>query len=218
MTSHPSVRAFLDAAECTAALLGHDDVAAAWERPSALDGFTVGGLAGHVYGGIRRVEVGLDEPLPDPPRWVTVAEFYGVNRVDDPDELATGLHPFIRDDGERRAAWGPATLHERFVEVVERLGQLLATEPLDRPIPVLQVPDGVVTLEDYLATRTVELVVHSDDLAVSVGMPSVDLPATACDVTVGVLVDLARHRSGDLAVVRALARRERSDPGVLHAL
>lgn len=218
MASNEPVGAFLDAADCAAALLGDPAVAEAWGRPSALVGFTVGGLAGHIYGGVRRLEVGLDEALPDAPRTVGVVEFYGINRVHSPDDLDTGLHPLLRDDGERRAEWGPAVVHERLAEVVERLRDRLPDEPLDRPIPVIQVPDGVTPLSVYLATRIVELVVHTDDLAVSLDIPAPEIPATATEFAVATLLELVRARSGDLALIHAFARAERSDPEALRAL
>jgi hypothetical protein len=64
----------------------------------------------------------------------------------------------------------------------------------------------------------VELVVHIDDLAVSVGRPTPDLPATATACTIGCLLEIARTRHGDLAVVRALSRRERDPISALRVL
>jgi hypothetical protein len=63
-------------------------------------------------------------------------------------------------------------------------------------------------LDDYLETRLVELVVHDDDLATSVDVPT-ELPGEALELAIDHLVAVARFRHGDLAVVRALARRER---------
>jgi len=75
-----------------------------------------------------------------------------------------------------------------------------------------------MTLDDYLPTRIVEIVVHADDLAVSVGAPPVPFPADVVDVVVDVLVRTARVTHGDLAVVRALSRRERDAADALRVL
>lgn len=80
-----------------------------------------------------------------------------------------------------------------------------------------RIEGGSTTLDDYLLTRVVELLVHADDLAVSVGQ-EIDLPGDASSVAFGVFVDLARARSGDLAVLRAFTRKERGDPDVLRVL
>jgi hypothetical protein len=60
----------------------------------------------------------------------------------------------------------------------------------------------------------VELVVHIDDLAGSVGLPTPDLPDLATDLVISCLAGVARRRHGDLEVVRALARHERAHSDV----
>ena len=86
-----------------------------------------------------------------------------------------------------------------------------------RLVSVLNVRNGATTLEEYLRTRVVELAVHGDDLAVSVGL-RYEVPPVAADVVLGVCLELARARSGDLAVLRAFVRRERADADVLRVL
>jgi hypothetical protein len=54
-----------------------------------------------------------------------------------------------------------------------------------------------------------ELVVHIDDLAISVGIPTPELPAAATDAVIALLGALAARRHGPVAIVRALARAER---------
>lgn len=72
---------------------------------------------------------------------------------------------------------------------------------MDPRIEVLQ--SVVVTLEEYLRTRLVELVVHLDDLAVSVGEETgQELPQVAFDEVAAVLVRVAVREQGRLAVVR----------------
>jgi hypothetical protein len=71
---------------------------------------------------------------------------------------------------------------------------------------------------EYLRTRLVEFAVHVDDLAVSVGVPTPDLGSAADDEAIDVLVGIARIRHGDVAVLRALARRERDDVQALRVI
>jgi hypothetical protein len=70
-------------------------------------------------------------------------------------------------------------------------------------------------LDEYLRTRCVELVVHTDDIAISVGRPSTDGSPAATAIAVDLLTAAARRRHGDHAVLTALTRRERdaSDAG-----
>ena len=73
----------------------------------------------------------------------------------------------------------------------------------------------------YLTTRVVELCVHTDDLTVSVvsvGRADGEPPRLVADLVISLLVELARSRSGDLRVIRALVRRERAGSDVLRVL
>lgn len=65
-------------------------------------------------------------------------------------------------------------------------------------------------LDDLLTNRMMELIVHLDDLAVSVGVPTPGLPVAATDAVIGVLAQLAARRHGPAAVYRALTRAERA--------
>lgn len=214
----PAVRSFLLAAEVVADLLARAEVAERWVEPSEVEGFTVGGMAGHLYGATRRLEATLDEPVPEEPIEVDLSDFYGANRVGDRAELEAGIHPWIRQDAEERAERGAAWVATRFRAMVERLRERLADEDPERLVSVLQVPHGVTRLRTYLVTRVIELVVHGDDLAVSVGLPDLELPPGVATTVIDACVDLSRARTSDLDVIRGFARRERTDPEVLRAL
>lgn len=199
-------------------VLASEAVARGWEEPSAVEGFSVGGLAAHIHATVRFLEVALDEPLPGSPKEVSLAGFYGANRIDGEDDRQQDLHVLIREHAESRARYGAESVSERFAELVPRLRHRLAGQPVDRLVPVLRVRDGVTSLDTYVRTRVVELVVHSDDLATSVGLPEVSIPPAAAEVVIDVCVDLVRTRSGDLEVIRAFTRAERSQADVLRAL
>lgn len=201
-----------------AGVLASEAVAQRWDEQSAVEGFSVGGLAAHIHAAVRFMEVALDEQLPGTPKEVSLADFYGANRVDGQSDLRDDVHVRIREHAERRAEHGAQSVSQRFVELVSRLRDRLGGEPGDRLVPVLRVPDGVTFLETYVRTRVVELVVHGDDLATSVGLPEVVIPRRAASVVIGVCVELARARTSDLEVVRAFTRAERSTPDTLRVL
>lgn len=67
-----------------------------------------------------------------------------------------------------------------------------------------------VSLENRLRLQVLEFVVHADDLAVGLGRPAGDVPEAATNIAVDALMAAARFLGGDCAVIRAMARRERS--------
>ena len=206
---------FLEAAVVGGGLLAAPEVAARWHEPSALAEFTVRGLAGHLVRATTSVEAYLDrdEPAGEP---ITPAEYYAAAVGDGPPDLDSPLHRAIRERGEELAAGGHAGLVASFDATVERLRTRLVEERADRRVQVYK--DLVLTLDGYLATRLIELLVHIDDLAVSVGLPTPEPAAAAAQVAVDTLVGVARIRHGDLAVLRALTRAERDPHHTLHVL
>jgi len=67
-----------------------------------------------------------------------------------------------------------------------------------------------MSLGDFLTTRLMEIVVHNDDLAVSVGIPTPEMPARAFETVADLLTRMAVRRHGPTAVLRALSRAERA--------
>jgi hypothetical protein len=67
-----------------------------------------------------------------------------------------------------------------------------------------------LTLEDFLITRMLEIVIHIDDLAVSVHVAPPPLPEEPTTVVLALLTRLATRRHGEAAVLRALSRQERA--------
>ena len=200
------VEAFAAAGDATAAVVGTPEVGRAWGEPSALAGYRVGELAAHTLLATARLETVLAEDPRVHPVVVDLAGFYGPNRVDDPADTDAGLHPFIRAAAGDVARRGHAAVTEELQVVLDRLPGALGDADPARLVSVVNVRGGATRLDTYLRTRVVELVVHGDDLATSVGLPF-EPPPPAVEVTLGVCLELARARSGDLAVVRALVRR-----------
>ena len=209
---------FLDCAAAAADVLARPEVAAAWDGPSALAEFSVRGLAGHVGRTVATVGEYLDagSPADDSPV-IAVADYYRAALGDGAAvDLGSELHAGIRQRGEAIGAAGPEAVAAGVREAAAALAARLAVEPAGRRVAVFA--GLVLTLDDYLVTRMVELLVHVDDLCVSVGLDTPALPADAVALVAHALVDTARARRGDVAVLRALARAERAAPGVFPVL
>lgn len=74
--------------------------------------------------------------------------------------------------------------------------------------------DWTLSFEDFLTTRVMEIVVHSDDLAVSVDATTPLLPEPVLGPVLALLVGVALQRHGQTALVRALTRRERAPESI----
>ncbi|WP_084964602.1 maleylpyruvate isomerase N-terminal domain-containing protein [Thermoactinospora rubra] len=197
---------YLLAASSAVSLLRDPAVAAAWGKPSALTEFTVGGLAGHLAQQVFRVPQALEDGHDGAP--IPLSEHYArsawVNAG-----LSHESNVSIRKGGEAAAADGPAALVARAQEVLDGLKQALPAQPEDHVV-YLPWTEWALTLDDFLLTRMMEIVVHSDDLAASVGIPTPELPGDIIDPVVDLLARLAVHKHGPTAVIRALSRTERA--------
>ena len=89
---------------------------------------------------------------------------------------------------------------------------------LDGARPVFLPWSGwALTADDFLTTRMMEIAVHNDDLAVSVGLETPQLPVRVMHPVYDLLFVLALRRHGQTAVLRALSRAERA-PASISAL
>jgi len=202
-------RVFLQTIAATRPVIASLGVARRWDEPSALREFSVRGLAGHLVRAVLTVDSYLERPEPGDEAPISAATYYANL---DPD-ISSPRNVAIRQRGEELADGGPERLITEFDQVVCRLEERLRHEPDDRLVTVAG--DDTMRLNDYLATRIVELAVHVDDLALSVGLAPPALPAGALEITIDTLVDIARYRHGNLAVLRALSRHERDTANAL---
>ncbi|MGF1431665.1 maleylpyruvate isomerase N-terminal domain-containing protein [Kitasatospora sp. LaBMicrA B282] len=206
--------AYLAAAEQAVAQLAVPELTAAWERPSALAELTVGALAGHLAYQLFSVDPVLTaEPSPVPPipllEHYTRAVWVGA-AVDS--EVSTALRAKAADFGGA----GPQALADR--ARASLAGQRARLPELAGELPVFLPPTGwALCLDDFLVTRLVELAVHLDDLAVSLGTVAPPFPADAFEPVLTLLARLAVHRHGQAAVLRGLARVDRA-PAAINAL
>jgi hypothetical protein len=193
------------------------EVEDAWSRPSVLTDYTVGGVAAHAVQGVVWLEQLLKDTEPVGLRQVAVFDFFGLNRVEEEgvDPIATSL----RSAAEAIALRGPGDVTAACTASRHELVTLLDEASSHRAVPVIRVAGGQVALCDYLRTRVLEVVVHGDDIVCSVPDFSVpDPPSAAMEVSLGVCLELARARGGDLGALRAFARAERALPGALRVL
>ncbi|MET9734254.1 sterol carrier family protein [Streptomyces sp. NPDC006458] len=128
--------------------------------PTRLGDWTVRDLAAHLTMTVAAVSRALDRP--EPPK-------ADVALLDYPSVTA----PFAEAiaDGTRRLADAEPDLDALYTRTEDELTARLAAAPASR---VLDMRAGAMALTDFLVTRTVELVVHSDDLNAAV--PGLDIP------------------------------------------
>jgi hypothetical protein len=119
----------------------------------------------------------------------------------------------IRSGGAEVAAVGQERLVESLRADLAALRGTLPAAPPDRPT-LLPWAGWALRLDDLLLTRMMEIAVHSDDLAASVGVPTPDFPPQVLRPVLGLLTDLAVRRHGQAAVLRGLSRRERAPESI----
>ncbi|OXY93299.1 maleylpyruvate isomerase family mycothiol-dependent enzyme [Streptomyces diastatochromogenes] len=128
--------------------------------PTRLGEWTVRHLVAHIGMAVTAVHRAL--ALPEPPRADAVL-------LDWP--FATAVNSAAIDEFTRKVAADHQDLDAYLADIEESLHALLAEHPGTR---LLQTNVGALPLDDYLVTRTVELVVHTDDLNAAV--PGLDVP------------------------------------------
>ena len=196
-------RVYLDSYRSLAPLAAAPELADRWESESCLANFSVRGLAGHLIARTGWAVIDyLDADLPADPTPVDAAAYYAtvLQRMD------AAENEQVRVRGEEAAPDGPAGLLERYEDALEALSRL-ENEPDDRAVRVY---GGIVmTLDDYLVTRICEILIHADDLALSLGIDPPGFPQAAWDLALEHLLAVARLTHGDRAALMGFSRRER---------
>jgi hypothetical protein len=202
---------FLAAARIAADLALSPEVADGWYDESACAGMTVGGLAHHLVSQVgNTVRLVGDPPADQAPipllehyaraAWVTAG--HG-------DEVNVG----IREGSDADAASGPDALRTTAADQLERLPGVLVARQGDEPV-LIPWQGWALTVRDWLVTREMEIVVHSDDLAASVGLPTPEFPDEVLTPVLALLTGVAVRRHGQAALVRALSRPQRAPASV----
>jgi Mycothiol maleylpyruvate isomerase N-terminal domain len=202
---------FLAAARIAADLTGRPEVTGRWADESSCAGMSVGGLACHlgsqVINTVRLLGTGPSdqEPIPLLEHYARAAWVHST--LDD--EANVG----IREGSDADAAAGPDALAALLEEQLGLLPGVL--ERADPGAAVLIPWQGwSLTVDDWLVTRKMEVVVHSDDLAASVGVPTPEFPESVVTPVLALLAGVAVRRHGQAAVVRALSRPQRAPSSV----
>ncbi|GIF52932.1 mycothiol maleylpyruvate isomerase-like protein [Asanoa ferruginea] len=201
--------AFLDSAATAATLLRAPVLAERWSAPSALPDFTTGGLARHLANQVTHTVTFLAAE-PGTAAIPLLAHFTGNTWTTSPIDAEDNVGIRRRSETAARETTA-AALADLVDEALVALRESVPAQPADR---LVDLGDWGLTVDDFLLTRVLELVVHVDDLAVSLDLPTPDLPPAATDATVVLLARLATWRHGPTAVVRALARKERAPASV----
>lgn len=205
-TTWPEATHYLTAAEAAVALVADPAVETAWEAPSALSGLGVGDLAAHLASQVTGALESLDNPVSGPT--VDLIGHYDRSRwLGQP--LDSEINVAIREGSHAFASAGQGAVLDRVRGALETLRVRL---PALTPDAVVQPSwlDWSLRLGDFLTVRQLEIVVHSDDLAVSVGLPTPELPDGVTTPVLALLTRLSARRHGVTAVVRALSRAERA--------
>ncbi len=205
------VELFPEVARVAADLIRHPEVARRWDDESACAGMSVGGLANHLAGQAANVVLLLAAPPHDADPIAALEHYRRAAWVH------TGLddeaNVEVRTSADAYAASGPDDLLDRVDHDLDVLPGVLA--------PVLdgsRTPDSVLvpwqgwalSSAGFVLTRTMEVLVHSDDLAASIGVDTPRFPDEAADAVLGLLASVAAERHGQVAVLRALSRPQRS--------
>ncbi len=211
MTRSEHVTAFLAAVDLSRDLVATPEVAQAWGLESSCEGMTVGGLAHHLLNQAgSALRLSRAQPTNDPPipllehyaraAWVTAA----------PDDQ---VNLDIAETDNEAALAGHVDLLERAGRWAEALPRMLER---DRDPDTIAIPwqGWCLTTTDFLTTRMMEMVVHGDDLAASVGLPTPTYPDGVLTPVLGLLTGVAVRRHGQAALVRALSRPQRAPASV----
>jgi uncharacterized protein (TIGR03083 family) len=150
-----------------------------WERP-ALGEWTARELVGHTLRAFTTVETYLDSPVATDVAIDNATDYYAVALT------GPGVHAAVAARGHDagRALTDPIG---QSAAIAERVLQRVREMPGHH---VVGTPFGAIALTEYLATRTIELAVHTLDLQRALGMPP-SLPGSATSLCLRVLLPLA---------------------------
>jgi hypothetical protein len=146
---------------------------------------------------------------------VSAVTYYA--RLADTDSRASALNTGVERRSAETAEQGATQVAREAQIALDELRVRLPKEPSDRRVAVAHRPGEELWLDEYLLTRLVEIAIHTEDLALSVGV-DVRAPEPAVSAAIELLFAAARERHGDESVLRALARRERDPVEALRVL
>lgn len=202
-------RAAVGATRLLAGLVTWPEITQRWNDESACADMTVGALTWHLVNQPQRIVETLlahdrrDSRLSEP---ISVSEHYA-QALWIQQDLEGPANRGVRERGEEQAAAGPRAAAKAAKDALQRLDTVLTTAP---PVVVVPWTGAALAIEDFVATRLLEIVVHSDDLAASLGVPVPQFPHDVLSPVLTLLTDISLRRHGQDALVRTLSRRQRA--------
>jgi hypothetical protein len=196
------------ATDLVVGLSSRPEVAAAWTRESSCAGMSVGGLTRHLASQSINVVTLLraDRSAGAGAETIGLLEHYARASWVTTD-LDSEANRSIRTAADTEASDGPDAAMRALADARGQLDAVLAGAPSTAYIPW---QGWSLATDDFLVTRLMEIVVHSDDLAASVDVPVPEFGADVLDPVLRLLSALAVRRHGQHAVVRTLARPQRA--------
>jgi hypothetical protein len=200
-------QSFLMAARIVGDLCRRPEVAERWATESACAGMSVGGLAFHLAGQVTNTvrlvaSASADgDPIPLLEHYVRATWVHS--------DLDSEVNVDIRSGGDAEAEAGPDALVTLVDEQLARLPAVLAAAEAGAAV-FIPWQGWSLSLHDWLVTREMEIVVHSDDLATSIGLETPEFPESVMTPVLGLLTAVATRRHGQTALVRALSRPQRA--------
>ena len=194
------------------------EVGARWNEASALEGMSVGAVAAHGLGIFEQILMDVERPEPATPRLLGIVEYTRAARLDKREDLQSEGHRLLIRGAEDRASLGHGAICEQAAGWLEMLKWNLPAMDPAKHVILPRMPPMAGPLAMMVANRTVELIVHMDDLAVSVGVPTPVITPAAGAMALTVLVSVARRMNTDLEVIRVMARAERAKPDGARAI
>ena len=187
-------------------LIERGEVRDQWLRPSALPKMSTGTLACHLGRQVVRAAELLPVATDVPPLESVDAHYHRAAWVmsTSPDDPSND-----RSTDDAEAALGAAVLADRSARALATVRRLLAAGTA-RDVVLIPWQGWSLRRDDFLLTRMLEIVVHADDLALSVGVRTPEFPAGVFAPVRDLLVRLAVKRHGQSAVIGALTRSERT--------
>jgi hypothetical protein len=202
---------FLAAARIATALVRRPEVSERWADESACAGMTVGGLACHLGSQVTNT-VRLVGAPPTTQAPIPLLEHYA-RAAWVHSGLDAEVNVGIREGSDEDAAAGPDALHDLLDDQLAQLPGVLAAADPDAAV-LIPWQGWSLSLTDWLVTREMEIMVHSDDLAASVGLATPEFPEPVSTPVLALLSAVAARRHGQAALIRALSRPQRAPSSV----
>ncbi len=207
----PPIReVFLSCADSSFILISDEKLGSTWNNPSVCKEMNVGELASHLCRGFTQVETYLDAEEPDS-QTISAGDYY--SRFERLSDITSELNKAVRSRSREMASKGWEQLVKDAGDCLNRLGTRLESESPSRKVKVAG--DSVMTLDQYLLTRIVELTVHIDDLALSLDVDPPGFAPEAYILAIGTLIQCSSVIHGSKKVLQALSRPERTTPEIL---